>query len=74
MKNSGIIIFSVGLLFTLLTTFALISEERSNSSNKSEAVQAKIRHQIWEPLVGGVVVIIGGGIYMMGKKENVQVL
>jgi hypothetical protein len=74
MKNSGIVILSIGLLFTLLTTFGLLSEEHGLGSNKIQAVQEKIHHQIWQPLVGGAVVIIGAGIYMMGRKEKVQVL
>ena len=73
MKNSGIVILSIGLLFTLLTTFGVLSEEHVLSSSKIEAVQEKIHHQIWEPLVGGVMVIIGVGIYMMGRKEKVEV-
>ena len=74
MKNSGIVIFSIGLLFTLLTTFALLSEEHALSLGNSEVIQEKIQHHIWEPLAGGVVVIIGGGLYMMGRKEKIQVI
>ena len=74
MKNLGIVIFSMGLLFTLLTTFGVISEEHVVNSSNSEAVQEKIQDQIWEPLVGGVVIIIGAGLYMMGRKEKVQVI
>ena len=72
MKNLGIVILSIGLLFTLLTTFGVLSEEHILSSSKSEVLQKEIHRQIWEPLVGGVVVIIGVGMYMMSRSREIK--
>ena len=72
MKKLGIIILSIGLLFTLFTVFGLLTKERITDESKIEAAQIKIHHQIWEPLVGGIVFIIGVGIYIVGKKKKVH--
>ena len=72
MKKSGSVILAIGLLFTVFTTFSLIRLERITTPSRMETAQVKIHHQIWKPLVGAIVVMIGAGIYVMGKSREVK--
>jgi len=59
MKKTGIIILSIGLLFTLMTTFGILVNERVTDPRKIEMAQIKISHRIWEPMKGEILVITG---------------
>ncbi|GHN03103.1 hypothetical protein WSM22_45920 [Cytophagales bacterium WSM2-2] len=68
--KKGIIILSIGLLFTVFSTVRLLVEEHVTDPGKTRAAQVGIHHQIWEPLIGAVIVMIGVGIYVVGRKNN----
>ena len=72
MKKTGIIILSIGLLFTLITTFGLLVKEHVTDPGKVEVAQIKIHHRIWEPMLGAILIIIGAGMYKVGKKGEVK--
>jgi hypothetical protein len=74
MKKTGIIIFSIGLLFTLLTTFGILVKDRITDPKKIEMAQIKITHRIWEPMVGAILIMIGVGMYKVGKKGEVKMV
>ena len=68
MKNTGIIILTIGLLFTLFTTFGLLLNERTVVQSKIETVQTKMHLHFWEPMLGAITIIVGGLLYKAGKK------
>ncbi|HEV8515319.1 MAG TPA: hypothetical protein VGQ59_18680 [Cyclobacteriaceae bacterium] len=74
MKKTGIIILSIGLLFTLITTFGILVKERVTDPKKVEMAQIKIDHLVWEPMLGAILIMIGVGLYKMGKKGEVKMV
>jgi len=73
MKRTGIIILSIGLLFTISTIIVLLIQERITDPERKEMAQTKIHHFIWEPMLGAMLVIIGVGIYKVGNKSKIIV-
>jgi hypothetical protein len=69
MKKIGIIIFSIGLLLTIITFGLLVSERRANSERTA---QIKIHHQVWKPMLGTILIVIGVGIYKAAKKDEAK--
>ncbi len=74
MKKTGIIILSIGLLFTLITTFSLLVKERVTDPGQIEIAQTKIHHRIWEPMLGAILIMIGVGMYKVGKKDELKIV
>jgi hypothetical protein len=68
MKKIGIIILSIGLLFTL-TTFGLLVNKRANPEGTA---QIKIHHEVWKPMLGAILIVIGVGIYKVAKKDEAK--
>lgn len=74
MKRIAIIISSIGLLFTLITTFDILVKARVTEPGKFEIAQIKIQHRVWEPMLGAILVMTGVGMYKVGKKSEVQMV
>jgi len=74
MKKTGIIILSIGLLFTLMTTFGILVNERVTDPRKIEMAQIKISHRVWEPMLGAILVMIGVGMYKVGKRREIKMV
>jgi len=74
MKKTGIIILSIGLLFTLITTFGILVKERVTDPEKIEMAQLKVQHRVWEPMLGAILIIIGASMYKVGKKAEVKMV
>ena len=72
MKKTGIVILSIGLLFTLITTIDILKKERVTDPAKIELAQLKVHHRIWEPMLGAILVMIGAGMYKAGKKAEAK--
>jgi len=74
MKKTGVIILSIGLLFTLITTFGILVKERVTDTGKIEMAQIKIHHRVWQPMLGAILIIIGVSLYKVGKKSEVKMV
>ena len=74
MKKTGIIILSIGLLLTLITTFDILVNDRVTDPRKIEMAQIKVHHRVWEPMVGAILIIVGVGMYKVGKKGEVKMV
>jgi hypothetical protein len=74
MKKTGVIVFLIGLAFTIFTIVGLLVKERVTNPSQIEAAQLKIHHHIWEPMLGAILVIIGVGIYKVGKKGETNLV
>jgi hypothetical protein len=74
MKKTGIIILLIGLLFTLITTFGLLVKEHVTDPAKIEMAQLKVHHRVWEPMLGAILIMVGVGMYKVGKKGQVKMV
>lgn len=70
MKNAGLIIIVIGLALTLITSFNFVTKKKVLDMGNLE-VRADKKHVLdWSPLVGIVVMVVGAGTYLYGKKAN----
>lgn len=71
MKKTGLIIFAIGLLITLITGFSFVTKEKVVAIGDINISQNKNHSLAWSPIVGVAVMIIGGGMFIIGlKKKN----
>ncbi len=69
MKKVGIIILVVGLVITLITGFNFVTREKVLDVGELQISRDKKHNLSWSPLVGVVVMVIGGGILLFGVKK-----
>jgi hypothetical protein len=70
MKRAGLIILIIGLLITVFTGFNFITREKVVDLGELEITQNKNHGMTWSPMIGVVVMVIGGGIYLMGSNRK----
>lgn len=70
MKKAGIIILVVGLAITLITGFNFVTREKVLDVGELQISRDKKHNLSWSPLVGVVVMVIGGGILLFGVKKR----
>ena len=70
MKTAGIIILVVGLAITLITGFNFVTREKVLDVGELQISRDKKHNLSWSPLVGVVVMVIGGGILLFGVKKR----
>jgi hypothetical protein len=70
MKRIGIIILVIGLAITLFTGFNFFTREKVVDLGELEISKNKKHELTWSPLVGVVVMVIGGGVYMVGASKK----
>jgi hypothetical protein len=70
MKKTGIILLIIGIIFTLFTGLKFVTREKVVDIGKLE-ISADKNHSIsWSPIVGVVVIVIGAGLYLTGRKNS----
>jgi hypothetical protein len=68
MKKTGIILLIIGLAFTLFTGLSFVTREKVVDIGTLE-ISAKKNHSIsWSPIVGVIAIVIGAGLYLIGRK------
>lgn len=70
MKKTGGIILAIGLLITIFAGFNFITREKVVDLGSVEIMQNKNHRLTWSPVIGIVMIAIGGGIYLFGAKEK----
>ena len=70
MKKAGIIILVIGLAITLFTGFNFVTREKVLDVGELQISRDKKHNLSWSPLVGVVVMVIGGGILLFGVKKR----
>ncbi len=70
MKRTGLIILVIGLLITVFTGFNYITREKVVDLGELEITQNKNHDISWSPIIGVVVIAIGGGIYLAGMSKK----
>ena len=69
MKKAGIFIVLLGLGLTIFTAFTFFTKEKVLDVGKIEITSDKPHHLNWSPLVGIVVMVIGGGVLWQSSKK-----
>jgi hypothetical protein len=70
MKKTGIMLVIIGLAFTLFTGMSFFTREKVVDIGELE-ISAKKKHSIsWSPIVGVIAVALGGGLYLLGRKNS----
>lgn len=69
MKTIGLIIFAIGLIFTLYTGIDFFTKEKIVDFGSVQITKDKDKSEIWNPLYGVGAMIIGGVIIIMDKKK-----
>ena len=70
MKNAGIIIFAIGVLLTVYTSFNLVTKEKVVDIGKVEISADKNNYFAWSPIVGIAVMVAGGALFLVGTKKS----
>jgi hypothetical protein len=70
MKTAGIIIFFIGLLMTIYTGVTYATREKVVDLGTLE-VTVDNQHTInWQPYVGIGTMVIGGVVFVLGRKKS----
>ena len=70
MKTAGIIIFVIGLLMTVYTGFTFVTKEKVVDLGELEVTMDKPHTVNWQPYVGIGTMVIGGVVYVLGRKKS----
>jgi hypothetical protein len=68
MKKVGIVLIVIGLLLTIFTTITYFTREKVVDIGKVEITAKKEHNIFWSPIVGVVVMGIGGIVLLSTKK------
>lgn len=70
MKQTGIILIVIGIALTIFTTFKFFTKEKVVDIGNLEITRDKPNTFSWSPIVGVIVIGIGGVILWQGSKKN----
>jgi len=71
MKNAGIVIMVIGLIFTFYTGFKFVTKKKVVDIGNLEISRDKNHFVTWSPYAGVALIVIGGGLFFYAsKKEN----
>jgi len=68
-KTIGLIILVIGLLMTLYTGFNYVTKEKVVDIGSVEITADKEHTASWSPFIGIGVMVIGGVVFLYGKKK-----
>jgi LPXTG-motif cell wall-anchored protein len=68
-KTIGLIIIGIGLIMTLYTGFNYVTKEKVVDIGSVEITSDKDHTASWSPLVGIGIMVIGGVVFLYGKKK-----
>lgn len=69
MKNLGIVIIVLGILMTIFTGFNIISKKKVVDLGAIEIDKTERTPIYWSPVTGLVLIAVGGGILLTGRKK-----
>lgn len=70
MKKAGIIIMLGGLAITLITGLRFVTKEKVVDIGDLEVNREKNHSITWSPIIGILVMAIGGGALLLGFKKK----
>ncbi|MFA7418037.1 MAG: hypothetical protein WCZ90_00020 [Melioribacteraceae bacterium] len=69
-KSFGLLLFVLGLIFTLYTGFDFVTKEKVVDFGSIEITKEKNKIENWSPLYGIGAMIIGGVLFISGNKKH----
>ena len=69
MKTIGITLLILGLVMTIFTSANFFTKEKVVDIGKIEITRDKPHNASWPPIVGIIVMVIGGGILWQNSKK-----
>lgn len=69
MKKIGLVIFVIGVLITAVTGFSYVTREKVVDIGSLEITANKRHNMAWSPIIGLVVMAVGGVVYLVGDKK-----
>ena len=69
MKATGIVIIIIGILLTIYTAFTFFTREKVLEIGQVEITRDKPHFFSWSPVIGVVVIGIGGVVLWQGSKK-----
>jgi TRAP-type C4-dicarboxylate transport system permease small subunit len=70
LKRTGLLILVFGLLITLITGFNYVTNEKNIEIGELNLPADKRTRASWLPMIGIVVMVVGGVIFVAGGKEK----
>lgn len=70
MKRGGLIILIIGILLTLFAGFNFVTKKKVVQIGKLEITKDENHIMDWSPVAGVIVILVGGGIYFYGMKNE----
>lgn len=68
-KALGIVIMVIGLIMTLYTGFNYVTREKIVEIGELEISADKEHTANWSPFIGIGIIVIGGVVFLAGKKK-----
>lgn len=68
MKNIALLLLLVGFLFTIFATFNILTTRKVVDLGAIEIVQRHSYSSGWSPVLGIVMIVVGGAVYLSTKK------
>jgi len=69
MEKAGIVIIIIGLLFTIITSVKFFTREKVMDIGPLKITASKPHHIYWSPFLGVGIMVVGGVVYLFGKKN-----
>lgn len=69
LKTVGLVIITIGLLMTLYTGFNYVTKEKVVEIGALEISADKNHTASWSPFIGIGVMVIGGVVFLSGRKK-----
>jgi hypothetical protein len=70
MKKTGVALLIVGLIITAFTGFTFITREKVIDIGKVHITAAKQNRVEWPPIVGVMIMVVGGAIFLSARNRN----
>lgn len=70
MKTTGIVIFIIGLVMTVFTSFQFFTKEKVVDIGAVEISRDKPHNVTWSPLIGIGVMALGGGLLLLKTSKK----
>jgi len=70
MKKLGMLIIAIGLVFTVVTGLNFVTREKVVDIGELKISRNKDHSIAWSPLLGGAVMVVGAGIFILGMKRK----
>ncbi len=70
MKPIGISLIIIGIIITIFTGFNYVTKEKVVDIGTLEITQNQNHFLAWSPLLGIIVIVIGGALLFLGSKKQ----